>query len=210
MTQIDGPPPSVSPACQMAGGLQSPDIHQCLAVTYSHSSALTLGPVQQTSLYCLSMRAWSNDATKWGAITWEQMEILANMAQLSHAAVQLCPPSCCGPCISWTGKNVWPNADILNPVSKYFQGFHKRRWAITLCAIGCLLALVATPIPNIFIMGTHRCKMQQNATASLWPGYCVQWHGISCSSTTTSVHECSSKSETQSSRWVIFSDSLGW
>lgn len=38
MTQIDGTFPSVSPACQMAGGLQSPDIHQCLAVRCSHSS----------------------------------------------------------------------------------------------------------------------------------------------------------------------------
>lgn len=51
----------------MAGGPGSPDIHQCLAVRCSHSSALTLGPVQQTGLSCSSVgdeRAWSNDGTK--------------------------------------------------------------------------------------------------------------------------------------------------
>lgn len=34
-------PPSVSSVCQMAGGLESPDIHQCLAVSCSRSSDLT-------------------------------------------------------------------------------------------------------------------------------------------------------------------------
>lgn len=42
-------PPSVSSVCQMAGGLESPDIHQCLAVSCSRSSALTCRLVQQNS-----------------------------------------------------------------------------------------------------------------------------------------------------------------
>lgn len=78
MTQIDGAPPSVSLACQMAGGLQSPDIHQCLAVRPSHNKAVTLGGVQQAGVSCSSegaARAWFNDATKRGAIAWEQLEI---------------------------------------------------------------------------------------------------------------------------------------
>lgn len=67
MTQIVGTLLSLSPVCQMASGLQPPDIHQCLAVRCSLSSALTLVLVQQTGLSCsftVTRRAWSNDATK--------------------------------------------------------------------------------------------------------------------------------------------------
>lgn len=128
MTQIDDTLPSVTPACQMAGGLQSPDIHQCLAVRCSHSSVLTLRLVQQTSLPCSSIgatRAWSNDATKWGAIACEQLEIWP----IWHSfPIQLC--------------NSVPLVGVVNafhgqekmcgliqicgvPVAKYFQGLHK-------------------------------------------------------------------------------------
>lgn len=48
MAQIDGALPSLSAACQMAGGLQSPDIHHCLTVRCSNSSALTWRLVQHT------------------------------------------------------------------------------------------------------------------------------------------------------------------
>lgn len=105
MTQIDGAPPSVSLACQMAGGLQSPDIHQCLAVKPSHNKAVTLGVVQQASVSCSSKgaaRAWFNDATKRGAIAWEQLEI---WPQLLHTAVQLCSPCQLCECISRTENN---------------------------------------------------------------------------------------------------------
>lgn len=71
VTQIDGIPPSVFSDCQMAGGLRSPDIYQCLAVQCPHSSALTLGLVLQTCVSCAFMgitRAWSNDAAKSDAV----------------------------------------------------------------------------------------------------------------------------------------------
>lgn len=47
---IDGILPSLSAAQQMAGGLGSPDIHHCLAVRCSRSSALTSRPFPRTSL----------------------------------------------------------------------------------------------------------------------------------------------------------------
>lgn len=40
--------------------------------------------------------------------------------------------------------------------------------------------------PPVIIMLTHRCEVQQNITASLWPCWCVQRHGIFF---TTSVHK---------------------
>lgn len=78
MQQIKGTLPSVSPAYQMAAGLQSPDIHQCLAVRCSRSRVLTRGLVQQTSLSRSSIgaaRAWSNDAAKLGTVAWERLEM---------------------------------------------------------------------------------------------------------------------------------------
>lgn len=66
---IDGILPSLSAAQQMAGGLGSPDIHHCLAVRCSRSSALTSRPVPRTSLPPPLRGPPSNDATKWGAFS---------------------------------------------------------------------------------------------------------------------------------------------
>lgn len=118
MTQIVASLLSVCPACQMASGPQSPDIHQCLAVRCSLSSALT----QQTSLFCSSMGAtwvWSNDATKWGAIAWDQMEFWPTA--LPYSGVILPPPVWCGEFISWTAINVCANSDMLNPCIQVFS-----------------------------------------------------------------------------------------
>lgn len=66
---IDGILPSLSAAQQMAGGLGSPDIHHCLAVRCSRSSALTSRPVPRTSLPPPLRGPPSNDAAKWGAFS---------------------------------------------------------------------------------------------------------------------------------------------
>lgn len=139
MTQIDGTRPSVSPVCQMAGGLHSRDIHQCLAVRCSLSSVLTLGLVQQTSLFCSSMgatRSWSNDATKWGAIAWEQLEIWPIW---HHFSMQLCnsvPLACTVDSVHGL-EQVW--GIIQKSQSLYFQHLHKHHSAAS-------SASVASPI----------------------------------------------------------------
>lgn len=60
------PPPSLSSVCQMAGGSDSPDIHQCLAVRCSRSSDLTCRLHRQNSFPLLggAARTLPNDAAK--------------------------------------------------------------------------------------------------------------------------------------------------
>lgn len=83
-------PPSLSSACQMAGGFDSPDIHQCLAVRCSRSSDLTCRLVQQNSFPLLSaVRTSPNDAAKWSSISQEPNKNAANMAQRSDTDVYL-------------------------------------------------------------------------------------------------------------------------
>ncbi|KAI9524042.1 hypothetical protein NQZ68_021004 [Dissostichus eleginoides] len=115
MQQIKGTLPSVSPAYQMAAGLQSPDIHQCLAVRCSRSRVLTRGLVQQTSLSRSSIgaaRAWSNDAAK--------LEPVACSVQVwcrSCDGVQLRRP------ISMTG-DTWPEPMCyLSPAARSHMAF---------------------------------------------------------------------------------------
>lgn len=154
--------PSLSPACQMAGGLQSPDIHQCLAVRCSHSSALTWRLVQQTSLLLVNARGLGlmmppNEMP----ISWEQWKILP----MWHSfPIQMCD---CVPLVGVVnafqaqGKMCGQIQIWLVPVSKYIQGSHKPHYAIILCTPSCLLASVASPIQSVIIMGTRRCKIQQ-------------------------------------------------
>lgn len=88
MARISSAPPlSDPPVCQMAGGFESPDIHQCLAVSCSRSSDLTCRLVQQNSLPLLG--ASPNDAAKWSSVSWEPNKNAANMAWRSNTDVQL-------------------------------------------------------------------------------------------------------------------------
>lgn len=105
---------------------------------------------------------------------------LANMAQLPHTAVQLCSPSWCGECISRTGKNESPISDVL---SQCFQVFPKPACKTPLsnhilCVLCRLLAAVASLNLNVIMIGTSRCKIQQNIAAVLltWSVCSVSWN----------------------------------
>ena len=93
LTQIDGSVPPASPACHMAGGPRSHDIHQCLAVRCFHRRALTLGPgpADESLLFYHggATRTRSNDATKRGAIAWER---LGNRPVWHRSYIQPCRP----------------------------------------------------------------------------------------------------------------------
>lgn len=74
------------PVCQMAGGFDSPDIHQCLAVRCSRSSDLTCRLVQQNSFPLLGT-VRTNDAAKWSSVSLEPNKNAANMARQSNTDV---------------------------------------------------------------------------------------------------------------------------
>lgn len=85
------------------------------------------------------------------------------------------------------GKNVWPTSDILSPRIRAFSKLAQTQLSYdTLCS--------QQNLPS----WEHRCKIQQK-TFSLWPSKSADCHGISSSSSTTSVWESSSKREKQSS-----------
>lgn len=182
MTQIDGSIPSVSPVCQMAGGLQSPDIHQCLAVRCSHSSALTLGLVQQTIV---------SFALPWG---------------LQGLGVMMPPNEVPSPGSSWKfgqyGTAFLYSCATLN---EYAQGKNVTNYVDTKFLCSCIFKACTNRVkqlcsvlflPKIFYHYAT-CKNHNSILMTWLLCFC---HGCLCSSTTTtSVHKCTSKREKQSS-----------
>lgn len=201
MAQIDGILPLLSPAQQMAGGLQSPDIHQCHAVRCSHSGALTSRLVPQPSLPPplpgLSLMMPLNEvpfSCEHFKISWRSFADTEPFSLLTAAVVNAFQaPGKEGGKISKKFRLSWI------PVYKSLQGSHKAHYVMTLCAVGCVSASVSLPNRNVIIAGAWRSKTTTNIKESKWPWLCVWCHWISHFLTTTSVHKGTSKREKQSS-----------
>lgn len=139
---IDGILPSLSGAQQMAGGLGSPDIHHCLAVRCSRSSALTSRTVPRTSLPPPLRRPISNDGVKWGAFS-----LGAFFFTLAHAALQM---RVCSPLVV-------AGIEII-PAYKWLQSSLGGHYVMTRCAVSQFLASVSSANRNVIIAGALRSK----------------------------------------------------
>lgn len=156
----------------MAGGLQSPDIHQCLAVRCSHSGALTSRLVPQTSLppplRGLGLMMPLNEVP----FSWEHFKIswrgFADVEPFSPLAAAV--------------VNAFQAAKIKKkkkrdakfrlsriPVYESLQSSHKAHYVMTLCAVGCVSASVSSPNRNVIIVGAWRSKTTTNIKESEWP-----------------------------------------
>lgn len=85
-------------------------------------------------------------------------EVSFSGSTLSDRGVRPCSPCWCGECI--LRKKTCDQIHIWwVPVSQYIQGSYKIYYAIVLCTVSCLLAIVASRFQNVIIVGTHRRKI---------------------------------------------------